>query len=144
MPEPLFAKFLRTPFLTEHLRWLQWNFQRILSIFFNIVHEKVNLYNFPKTLQGKLQDFHPCQNPPTQPWTNKTSANFPKIRSPAWTRNTAQKMKFSIKDFFSKCDQIRRKLRIWPHLLKKSFMENFGAVTTCNLTYNKAPPHAVS
>ena len=24
---------------------------------------------------------------------------------------TAQKMKFSIKDFFSKCDQIRRKLR---------------------------------
>ena len=29
---------------------------------------------------------------------------------------TAQKMKFSIKDFFSKCD---------PHLLKKSLMENF-------------------
>ena len=34
-------------------------------------------------------------------------------------------MKFSIEDFFSKCDQIRRKLRIWSHLLKKSFMENF-------------------
>ena len=26
---------------------------------------------------------------------------------------TAQKMKFSIKDFFSKYDQIRRKPRIW-------------------------------
>ena len=39
--------------------------------------------------------------------------------------DTAQKMKFSIKDFFSKCDQIRRKLRIWSHLLKKSLMENF-------------------
>ena len=38
---------------------------------------------------------------------------------------TAQKMKFSIKDFFSKYDQIRRKLRIWSHLLKKSLMENF-------------------
>ena len=38
--------------------------------------------------------------------------------------NTAQKMKFSIKDFFSKYDQIRRKLRIWSHLLKKSLMEN--------------------
>ena len=38
---------------------------------------------------------------------------------------TAQKMKFSIKDFFSKCDQIHRKLRIWSHLLKKSLMENF-------------------
>ena len=34
-------------------------------------------------------------------------------------------MKFSITDFFSKCDQIRRKLRIWSHLLKKSLMENF-------------------
>ena len=29
---------------------------------------------------------------------------------------TAQKMKFSIKDFFSKCGQIRRKLQIWSHL----------------------------
>ena len=38
---------------------------------------------------------------------------------------TAQKMKFSIKDFFSKCDRIRRKLLIWSHLLKKSLMENF-------------------
>ena len=35
---------------------------------------------------------------------------------------TAQKMKFSIKDFFSKCDQIRRKLQIWSHLLKKSLI----------------------
>ena len=34
-------------------------------------------------------------------------------------------MKFSIKVFFSKCDQIRRKQRIWSHLLKKSLVENF-------------------
>ena len=40
-------------------------------------------------------------------------------------RNTGQEMKFSIKDLFSKCDQIRRKLQIWSHLLKKSLMENF-------------------
>ena len=33
-------------------------------------------------------------------------------------------MKFSIKDVFSKCDKIRRKLRIWSHLLKKFLMEN--------------------
>ena len=38
---------------------------------------------------------------------------------------TAQKLKFSIKNFISKCDQIRGKLRIWSHLLKKSIMENF-------------------
>ena len=34
-------------------------------------------------------------------------------------------MKFSIKDFFRKCDQIRSFLLIWSHLLKKSLMENF-------------------
>ena len=34
--------------------------------------------------------------------------------------HTAQKIKFTIKSFFSKCDQIYRKLRIWSHLLKKS------------------------
>ena len=37
---------------------------------------------------------------------------------------TTQNVKFSIKDFFSQCDQIRRKLRIWSHLLKKSLVEN--------------------
>ena len=37
-----------------------------------------------------------------------------------------KKNKFFIKDFFSKCDQIRRKLWIWSHLLKKSLMENFN------------------
>ena len=39
------------------------------------------------------------------------------------TINNVQKMKFYIEDFLSKCDQIRRKLRIWSHLLKKSLME---------------------
>ena len=38
---------------------------------------------------------------------------------------TTEKMKFFIKDFFSKCDQIRRKMGIWSHLLKKSLIENF-------------------
>ena len=37
----------------------------------------------------------------------------------------AQKIKFSVKDFSSKCDQIRSFLRIWSHLLEKSLMENF-------------------
>ena len=39
--------------------------------------------------------------------------------------STAQKMKFSIKDLFSKCDLIGSFPRIWSHLLKKSLMENF-------------------
>ena len=46
--------------------------------------------------------------------------------------DTAQKVKFSIKDFFSKCDQIRRKLRIWSHLLKKFLMESF---IFCEVTF---------
>ena len=37
----------------------------------------------------------------------------------------AQKMKFSIKDFFSKCNQIRRFLWIRSHLLKKSLIGKF-------------------
>ena len=54
---------------------------------------------------------------------------------------TAQKMKFSIKDFFSKCDQICRKLRIRSHLLniyKKSLMESlvFCAVRISMLVLN--------
>ena len=39
--------------------------------------------------------------------------------------DTQQKVKFSIKDFLSKSDQIRNRLQIWSHLLKKTLMENF-------------------
>ena len=42
---------------------------------------------------------------------------------------TAQKIIFSIKDFFSKCDQIRRKL-------KKVLMENL--IFLCSVHLNKA------
>ena len=47
--------------------------------------------------------------------------------------HTAQKMKFSIKNFFSKCDQIRSFLRIQSHLLNKSLIENFSF---CAVQYN--------
>ena len=36
-----------------------------------------------------------------------------------------KKIKFSIKDFSTKCDQIGSVLRIWSHLLEKSLMEKF-------------------
>ena len=36
-----------------------------------------------------------------------------------------KKLKFSMKDFFSKCDRIHSKLQVWSHLLKKSLMGNF-------------------
>ena len=45
-----------------------------------------------------------------------------------------KKMKFSIKDFFSKGYQIRRILRNWSHLLKKPLMENF--IFLCSIIVN--------
>ena len=55
---------------------------------------------------------------------------------------TEQKMKFSIKDFFSKYDQIRSFLQIWSYLLKKSLMENFISVQC--LSKNKINPSTQS
>ena len=52
-------------------------------------------------------------------------------------------MKFSIKEFFSKCVQIRRKLRIWSHLLKNSLMGNliFFAVSNATKFIFKSPSY---
>ena len=67
-------------------------------------------------------------------------ANLKKLRQ-ALLRNTqqhtAQTTKFSIKDFFSKCGQIRSFLRITLRSLKKYFMENiiFSAVIATSESY---------
>ena len=50
---------------------------------------------------------------------------FPPNLTVSTVIDTVQNMKSSITDFFSKCDYIHRKQRIWSHLLKKSIMENF-------------------
>ena len=50
---------------------------------------------------------------------------LPKLLKIRYQKLHCTKMKFSLKDFFSKCDELRRKLRIWSQLLKKSLMENF-------------------
>ena len=51
----------------------------------------------------------------TMPNKKKKRKNFLNIFSDI----TAQKLKFSIKDFLRKCDQIRSILQIWSHLLKQ-------------------------
>ena len=53
---------------------------------------------------------------------------------------TTQNMKFSIKDLFSKYEQIHRKLWIWSHLLKKSLIENFifCAVLWCFILFSRS------
>ena len=55
-------------------------------------------------------------------------------------------MKFSVKDFFSKCDQIRSFLQIWAHLLKKSLMENviFYAVYITFFNFSLLSSHYVT
>ena len=54
------------------------------------------------------------------------------FEEPPFSPNTAQNMKFSIKDFFSGCDQVCSFLQISAHLLKKSLMENFFVCVQCN------------
>ena len=51
-----------------------------------------------------------------------------------FSKYTEQEMKFSIKYFFSKCDQIRRTVRGWSQLLKKSLMETSFFVS-CQAEY---------
>ena len=48
-------------------------------------------------------------------------------------------MKFSIQDFFIN-DQIRRKLRIWSHLLTKSLIENFIFLCSYRIQYLQIKP----
>ena len=61
--------------------------------------------------------------------SSKTEFKFCAETNPA----TAQKKKFSIKDYLSKCDRIHRKLRIWSYSLKKSLMQNFIFVQCARL-----------
>ena len=60
------------------------------------------------------------------------------------TGRTTQKVKFSMKDFFSKYDQIRSFLWIWSHLLKKSLIENFIFCTVLELQQILKVIHCVS
>ena len=78
---------------------------------------KINLYE--KHIAWSIQLFA---------YTKSEHRNWPWTKNLIWLVLTqhSTKKKFSIKGFFSKCDQIRRKLWIWSHLLKKSLMENFN------------------
>ena len=79
------------------------------------------------------QAFSPEAGLAKQLWQIVSSLSFNR-QYPLWdlcTINIAQKMKFYIKDIFSKCDQIRIYLRIWSHLLKKPWMEKLHYL--CNV-----------
>ena len=65
----------------------------------------------------------------------KNKRNQPDLQTSLILINAAQKMQFSIEDFFSKCNQIRRKLWIWSHLIKKSSMKN--GIFLCSSLFTK-------
>ena len=74
---------------------------------------EIALFLLKKLLSAKVWDFQVYLFNQNQTWKIVcTEKSFP-------LASTAQQMKFFIKDFFSKCHQIRRKLQIWSHLLKK-------------------------
>ena len=50
-------------------------------------------------------------------------------------------MKFSIKVFLSKCDQIGSFLRIWSHLMKNSLVEN---VIFCAVAIPEMAPNGIA
>ena len=58
-------------------------------------------------------------------WTKQNLIFFLNLNIIFDVRVIAQKKKFYIKGFFSKCNQIRGELQIWSHLLKKFLMKNF-------------------
>ena len=99
--------------------FLSWDF--LLRFFFSIESQKIVATKHPLKFV--------MENAPRRgraPWPKKPSILIIFLNLHVFQLSiTVLKMKFSIKNFFSKCDQIRRKLRIWSHLLKKSLTENF-------------------
>ena len=84
------------------------------------------LYNLQNhvMLIKKKDLFHPYL--PWNPKVGSTEVQEMPLSSFFWMSTLhCTKMKFSIKGFFSKCDQIHRFLQIWSHLLKKSLMGSF-------------------
>ena len=56
------------------------------------------------------------------------------------TLHTAQKMKFSIKDFFSKCDQIRRKTADLIIFIEEISNAKLHFLCSCNSQCNRFRP----
>ena len=74
------------------------------------------LFQFVISLGKRVnQQIHELSEANNNPSNSRDVENgcFKGCRKGMFKAGTAQKMKFSIKDLFGKCDQIRRKLRIW-------------------------------
>ena len=98
-------------------------------IFLVSFHQKMNSKLIRSEMLKCLEDLKIISIQPTcLNWVNA------RWKSSSKTTNCT-KMKISTKDFFSACDQIRRKLRIRSHLLKKSLMVNFIFCVVTNINF---------
>ena len=70
------------------------------------------------------------------------------MKAGLWDAPTVQKKKFSIIDFFSKCDKICKKLWIWSQLLKKLLIDSFifcaASPTTAGFTQSNLHESKIS
>ena len=117
----------------------------LIKLWFNCLIKKRNFGQ--RVLLDFLGSFLGCPNRYTgfKSALNTALLVSGKLYVRAAPSRTTQKMKYSFKDFFSKCDQIRSFLRIWSHLLRKSLTENFifSAVIVVHLSISSTS-HALS
>ena len=97
--------------------WVMW----FSTLSWKYLVDLVHFHIFKLFSQNILNKMIPSEN-----FNFKSYYKIEKPRSAHLLFPTAQKMKFFIKDFFSKCDQICSFLKIWLHLLKRFLMENFN------------------
>ena len=129
----VFCEIFKNTFSLEYLQWLLLTFLWSLATYV--------LQVFPITFSLHLQFPWLLQESFTEPPISQSHAKWNKVyvlsNFSKWEGESEYQIsvKFSMKNCFSKCDQIPRKLRIWSHLLKKSLMENFifyAVLFTCH------------
>ena len=108
------ALFLVSGFIKPFLNWLC-QYLSFLNIFFQYILPGGREWGYPTLLVLWFTDFKIYLR-------LRLDLNLEPKR---FKIHHCTKMKFFIRDIFSKCYQIRSFLWIWSHLLKKSLMENF-------------------
>ena len=110
------------------------DFLKLRKLYYELLNKRPQNHK-SKNVEESLVSASKCCpkiKPPPSPRANSHSPEavvfqkfIPLPPSPNQKRRGKTLWLFSIKDFFSKCHQIRSFLWIWSYLLKKSQMENF-------------------
>ena len=114
-----------TFFLIHHSVYIIISIKITFSIFSKFLFYREKIINLAVSLRQAFSMMIDSLQIPAKNTSNRQQHIF-SFKIDTRSHFTIQKMKYSIKNFFSKCHQIRRKLRIWSHLPKKSLMQNFN------------------